>query len=166
MIAAVIILAIISGVLLYIITLPPLGERTFQAYYEQESFRDLTRGDNLNSTTLFKSAIEKFNSKDFRNASKDLDSFLIQSPNNEDAHLMAGISQLEIEDFESAVESFKTIPNTSGKYDIAVWYLGLSYLKLNNLGAAKIEFIKLTDGSVNIGPERKRKAEKILEALE
>ncbi len=165
MLAAVIILAIVAGVAIYQINIAPFEERTFMAYYNSPSFEDLTRGETVGADALLKTAKEKFDVKDYQDALTDLNIFLSENPKNEDALLMKGISQLETEDFAGAAESFKSVPANSDRYDIAVWHLGLSYLRQNKIEEAKSEFMKLAEGTVPAGPKRITKAKELLDLL-
>ena len=165
MLAAVIVMAIIAGVAIQQIKQGSFEERTFMAYYETPSFEDISRGETVEQDALLKSAQEKFDAKEFKIAFIELDNFLEQNPGNENVLLMKGICQLETKDFEGAITSFQAIPSTSGKFDIATWYLGLSYLRQKNLSAAKNEFSKFSDGTVSSTPKRKAKAVKLLETL-
>ena len=164
-IAAVIALAIISGIVFWQLNESSSYDRTFASYYQTPSFDDLTRGESSTTAPLLDAAKNKFSTKDFKNTLTDLQSFLAQNPTNESALLMQGISQLETQQYEKAIISFSKIPNSSDRYDTAVWYTGLSYLKQNQPANAKIQFENLANGSIPTGPKRVANAKKILKSL-
>ena len=72
-----------------------------------------------------------------------------------------GNSYLNTNQEEKAVKEFKTITNTGKYYEIAQWYLSLTYLKLNKSGKAKL----LLEEIIQYNGAYKDKAHRLLIAM-
>ena len=87
--------------------------------------------------TLVK-ALQEYDSGHYESSLKGFQSALAEDPGNEIARFYHSLTQLELGDFEGAIEGLKTVAEGSGIYkDKASWYLSLAYLKLGHHGEAK-----------------------------
>ncbi|SEL16475.1 hypothetical protein SAMN04487910_1908 [Aquimarina amphilecti] len=107
----------------------------------------------------------------FRNKKNEESLILIEkymTENNQEANsqilLYLGANQLELNKNEDAIESFtKLLTNNTLDSSKAHWYLGLCYLKLGELGKAKIEFKSLKNSGLNF---KKTEIEELLTLLD
>ena len=139
-------------------------DKLFQQYYETPEFSDIVRSD-LDIDRLYFEAITCYADKQFTEAVELFERVVQIDKNNMKAHLAAGISNIETNQPTKAEESFViVIEQKDNLYvDQANWYLGLCYLKMNNLEDAGKQFdmIALDDRSY-----KQAMAKKILKKLD
>lgn len=143
---------------------PVNTDKLFQQYYEVPEISGLARSD-LAIDKLYLEAIACYADKQFTEAVNLFEQVVQIDKNNMKAHLAAGISNIETNQPIKAEKSFETvIEHKDNLYvDQANWYLGLCYLKMNNLENAGKQFdIVASDDRSN----KQDVAKKILKKLD
>lgn len=132
------------------------------------SYEDLITYDTLSLTVRGEDsdaklkAEEAFNTKNFKEAERYLDTLLKTDPKNNELLLYKGLSMLEQDKFEGAIVLFKKVAaGTSVFKDKAEWYMALAHLKEGNLKACMQAVQKIPETS-GYYPQ----AHELLEALE
>jgi tetratricopeptide (TPR) repeat protein len=100
----------------------------FSQYYDN-AVVDQKRGD------VTEEAIIKFQSNDFTEATPLFKEIILKDSSNIAVWFYYGVANLELQDYKKSEDAFKTIiKNTDNLYvEHAEWYLGLCYLKANNV---------------------------------
>jgi len=113
------------------------ADSLFEQYYSSENIVDQTRG-NLNIVE----AVIKFQKKDFKGASILFKNLLDKDNSNMAVWFYYGISCIETQNLDIAINAFTTIINQKDNLYIehAEWYRGLCYLKNNQLDKAISQF--------------------------
>ena len=112
--------------------------------------------------TLGPQAEQAFNQKDYEQAFRLLEQYL-EAKEQEDplAHLYLGISALETERYEEAIQTFSILSTQTGQWqDYGQWYLALTYLKMGDKTACRAELSEISEASEWFG-----KAQELLEKL-
>ena len=117
----------------------------FSQYYNSSNIFDQTRG----GTQV--EAISKFQEHDYKGAASLFKSLIDNDPNNMSLRFYYGIANIEISDYNTAISVFKYIINQNDNLYIehAEWYLGLCYLKANNIDEAMYQFMQISQDSTN-----------------
>ena len=120
---------------------PVDSDKLFQRYYETPEFSDIVRSD-LAIDRLYLEAITCYADKQFTEAVELFERVVQIDKNNMKAYLAAGISNIETNQPAKAEKSFETVIEQKDNLyvDQANWYLGLCYLKMNNLEDAEKQF--------------------------
>lgn len=118
----------------------------YATYYETikpSKQRNTNSADQGN--TSFERALVAFSRKDYLIAITDFEETLSDSTfsRKDEALLYVGISNLEENQVNIAVEYFSAISSESYYYEEAEWYLALSLLKVNRLAESKIILQKI-----------------------
>lgn len=125
----------------------------FQPYPNEVA--PLVRGENDDS-----SISEAFNAYELENY--ELSAKLFENINEDYSLLYAGISNLELNQNQKAIDQLKTLSLQNGKYqDAAEWYLALAYLKNNETEKAK----ELLNSIVQNHQQFSEQASELLERL-
>jgi len=100
--------------------------------FQPKPYPDLiTRGDSDDLSQLEKVAISAYNSENFEVSVKHFRDLYIQYPNIEKYGLFLGISQMGLSNYQDAIKTLSGLKERSETYsDDLDWYLGLSYLKM------------------------------------
>ena len=124
-----------------------------------------TTRNNTNIAPSVASVVKAYQQKEFETTIQQLAPYL---QNNYDAKLglVLGASYLETEQWPAAIKAFETVRNQSELKDDATWYLGLAYLKSNQLHLAKTEFQRLLSNEFLVTDKRKAKVTDILKNME
>lgn len=157
--AAVAILMITGGSLLFTQQRSYTPEKLFSMYYDSDKSIEITRSGNANIVE----AVLKFQQKDFQGASLLFAEILDRDSSNMAVWFYNGISYIETGRIEDATKAFQYIINDKKNLYVehAEWYLGLCYLKNEQIDFAVNQF-----KSIAIGQNyHKKEAEKILEKL-
>ena len=114
----------------------PNADQVFSKYYEPESAILMTRSADEHPDSQLKTALHKFEQKDFQGAIP----LLIDNKDNILAQFYLGLSYIETKDYKRAISSFQIILDNNNNLFLeqSEWYKGLCYLKLG-------ENIKATD---------------------
>ena len=139
-------------------TAEELFDQHYEPYIVPTNYRSATDINNV-----FHMALVEYGNQDYEKALLLFEKVLIKDESRMDVTLLTGISNLEIENFQSANNSFKKVINHNDNLFIeqAEWYLALCYLKTGEQEKAHIQFGKIiTDNSLY-----KEEAEDILKKL-
>lgn len=158
--AAIAILMITGGALLFTQQQSYTPERLFSMYYDSDKSIELTRSGNANIVE----AVLKFQQKDFQGASLVFAEILDSDSSNMAVWFYNGISYIETDRIDDAIKSFKYIIDDKNNLYIehAEWYLGLCFLKNEQIDFAVEQFRKIADDQNNY---HQKEATKILENL-
>lgn len=158
--AAIAVLMITGGALLFTQQRSYTPEKLFSMYYDSDRSIELTRSGNANIVE----AVLKFQQKDFQGASLLFAEILDRDSSNMAVWFYNGISYIETDRIDDAVKAFKYIANDGNNLYVehAEWYLGLCYLKNEQIDSAVNEFRNI---AVDQNNYHKKEAEKILANL-
>jgi len=152
--AAILILAI---PVYYFSSLPSSPEELYKEYYSPyENVIGATRGDNAGNYLL------SYDHGNYKDAVVELSEAIEVSENPQDYYLYLGISYLELDDYQNAIETFSKIESTNRFANHSKWYGALTYLKMGDENKAKevLKELKESEGSFS------KQAEEILESLD
>ncbi len=158
--AAIAVLLITGGSLLFTQQRSYTPEKLFSMYYDSDKTIELTRSGNADIVE----AILKFQQKDFQGASLLFAEILDNDSTNMAVWFYNGISYVETNRIEDAVTAFKNIIDHKKNLYVehAEWYLGLCYLKNEQIDFAVDQFRKIAADQKNF---HNKEASKILEKL-
>jgi TolA-binding protein len=157
--------AALVGVLILIRTILPSPdtEKLFNSYYRPfDAISPVTRSLNNNESVNYSSAIESYKTGNYQMAASGFTGILQKDPSLISPRFFLGLSQLELRDYQKAVDLLEGVVNESGEYGKeSRWYLGLSYLKTGNKQKAAecFEVLSRSDGFY------RERSEKILRRL-
>jgi tetratricopeptide (TPR) repeat protein len=140
--AASVVVLFTAGMLINSLTNQPLNtEKLFNRYYEIPEISDNVRSDDAVNMLFFK-AVSCYSDRQFSEAVVLFEQIIQVDSKNMEAHLGAGISNIEINQPTKAEKSFETVIKQKDNLyvDQANWYLGLCYLKMNDLDKAEHQF--------------------------
>lgn len=109
---------------------------------------------------LQKQAETSFNNKEYAQASEELSNLLTQNADNKKASFYKALSDIELEKYEEARQALSALSNDKAYRGEALYFLGLSYLKENNI----LESISILS-SIEQGSFRYNTAQQLLEEL-
>ena len=144
--------AALIGAFLLIRTLLPSTDpgKLFSKYYKPfEAYSTVTRSLDNNEALNFSSAIASYKSGNYQQAATGFGGTLEKDPTSISSEFFLGLSQLELKNYDQAVNLFSGVVNASGEYGKeARWYLGLTYLKIANKQKAAecFEFLAKSEG--------------------
>jgi uncharacterized small protein (DUF1192 family) len=128
----------------------PSYEPVFAEYFKPyPNAIPIVRGEESNSP--LESAMAEYEDANYGEALAILKTLIISQPKNDTANFYAGISSLCLNDARFAVAFLHNVSEQSGLADQTAWYLGLAYLKQNNVDAAKAQFTKLSSREGRLG---------------
>ena len=153
-------LLITAGVL----TLTPrayTAEKLFKIYYQPDKALVVNRSGDVNIVE----ALLKFQEKDFVSAASMFEEILVAEAENIALRFYSGISFIETERYDKAIEAFNFIiqDNDNLYIEHAEWYLALCYLKKNQPTEARKQLLRIANEENGF---YKKDAEKILEKLD
>ena len=104
-----------------------------------------TREENL------RYALDQFSHGAFENAEKYFSELNVEFPNDPLIVFYNGLCQMELENYDSAINFLnKAVENNTDYTDAAQWYLGLSYLKNNQINEAIGLFEKIANDNSSV----------------
>lgn len=158
--AAIAVLMITGGAILFTQQRSYTPERLFSMYYDSDRTIELTRSGNANIVE----AVLKFQQKDFQGASLLFAEILDRDSSNMAVWFYNGISYIETERIDDAIKAFDYIVNDEKNLYVehAEWYLGLCYLKNAQIDFAVNQFSNIAADPYNY---HKLEAVKVLEKL-
>ncbi len=139
------------------------NEQLYSMYFSpaatNNNFRGLTSDDNI--LNLGYNYYEK---GDYETAINYFNKALLNDPNNLEVKQYLGLSYMNINDYNKAIEEFKYILDKKPNLftEDSSWYLALCYLKINNISEAKKQFDLISRDPYN---SYNKKAFKILKSL-
>ena len=151
--------AVLAGTLL-LTNLIPSGnpEKLFAEYYQpMKALSPVTRGISTAFTQQYNEAVEQYMEADYLSAASLFTELIKQEPDMDAPRFYHGMTQLELGNFEIAIQEFSWLENRTQDYIKDVqWYLGLAYLKTGNkLKAAS--YFEILSGSEGYYREPSRK---------
>lgn len=149
--------------ILWLILRPSFNERLYSAYYKPYDASTIVRSGNSENTDNFSKAMQMYADGNYSNAYDLLKVVSCSDSNYMPALFFAGISAMELNQFENAETSFSIIikANTSLYVENAEWYLALCYLKSKNKIQAKATLAKIVARNGYYKPD----AEKLIHEL-
>ena len=116
---------------------PPTSE-LFAANFQIPPENITTRAD-LESNALTQ-GLEAYNEQNYLSANEQFAQVLTSDPNNQAVLFYSGICHLTLSEEQQAIDKFeKIIASGTGEYlTAAKWYLGLTYLKLQDIPQSKV----------------------------
>jgi TolA-binding protein len=141
------------------------GTVDYMAVYEQNysaPFAPLNNRDlSPEKEDSYYKALEKYNQKDYEAAFKIFNDIPEETQHNNEYYLFKGITLMELEYFDEAIKSFTHLLSEKVEKHDGMWFIGLSYIALDNMPAARkvLEEIVATDG------HHKKQAKKILRII-
>lgn len=129
----------------------------YASYYEPYAEEINVR--NGDATTLANQASQLYKEGKYDAALPEFMKVLEAEPANAEVQLAIGISQLELNRFEKATQTFSAVTNPLYK-DQAQWYLAMTFLKQSDLGSAKTVL-----GAIEKGDFKYDQAQEILKRL-
>lgn len=154
-------LALLATVGIWWLSSTASPQEVFAAHYETPAFGTTRGGTTADLQTLQ----TYYNDKDYSKAITAMTAYLEEHPNDENTRLSLGISYLETEQFEAAIQTFQSLSNSTKINDQAAWYLAMTYLKTEKINLAKATLQKLADGTIEATKKRQTLAAEILEEL-
>lgn len=135
--ASVVIILLVAGGMFLLNPGSYTNERLFKMYYKSSEV-SVSRSGNVNMVE----ALISFSKKDYASADLLFDKILVAEPANYAVMYYSGISNIELDNFDEAIEKFTgVIENGQNLYvENAQWYLGLAYLIDNQKGKALDQF--------------------------
>ncbi len=134
-VAAVLVAAVITVVLYLNLSSPSKNTQELYAQFAIHSALTTQRGG---ADSMMRSAIERFNNKQYADALPLLTELLIKDSNDIELKLAKHICELETGKVETALSGFEEIERTSPVFRYqAAWYKALVYLKTNKVDQCK-----------------------------
>ncbi|MEQ1747183.1 MAG: tetratricopeptide repeat protein [Saprospiraceae bacterium] len=125
---------------------PPSNERLYAQYGTLLEADFVVRG--AAEQPNLAAAETAFNSRNFAEALRRLNMHLAQKPDDEQARLFAGLSQLELRQYDQAISLFQQVSNSKNIWaDEATWYLALAYLRKDQHDACARTLSSIPPGS-------------------
>ncbi len=131
-----------------VLTLTPrsyTSDKLFKMYYQPDQAVIVNRAGRGNVNIV--EALMKFQNKDFEVASDMFEEILMANPDNIALRFYNGISYIETEKYDEAIESFNMILEDKENLYIehAEWYLALCYLKKDQVEKARIQLLRIAN---------------------
>lgn len=142
LVASLIVIVTLGSVLVYDKYNQSPGSQYFEEFYKPFDITIVKR--NQDSFSIMHEDVIKFvqlyNSRDFEYASQFLPTLDTDSYSNQQFIMMTGIVHLELSNFKLANDAFNKVLSGNDEFlkNEAFWYLGLAYLKANEINHAKI----------------------------
>jgi tetratricopeptide (TPR) repeat protein len=138
-------------------------ESLYNTNYEVYGINAASRSENGAADAEFRSAIRMFSDLDYSGAAASLGNYLKSHPANMEARFIYGVSEMENQNFNGAISSFrKIIEHDNNLYlDKAQWYISLCYLKTGDLN----ETTRHLDAIINSESIYKVKAKRLLRKI-
>ena len=140
------------------------SDKIFNKYYQPYEISEVYRSESTeNVNLLFINAVDLYNNNQYVEAAEKFSAVLIEDSENTISKLLLAICAMENNNVQKSVQLLESVVSekSPGYYEIAQWYLGLSYIKTNQLKKAEIVFNKI----VNNQGYYSKKASKILKKL-
>jgi tetratricopeptide (TPR) repeat protein len=159
--ASFILLAAIGSTLYFTIPGGKTNKSLFNQYYSSDNLVNITRASDANIVE----AVIKFQEKDYTLAARLFRNLLELDNNNIAYWFYYGISSIETESYDQAIQAFNhIIADDQNLYvEHSKWYLGLTYLKNNQIDLAKRQFSVIANDPDN---SHNKEAQKLLDKLQ
>ncbi len=126
---------------------PNTADKLYLSYYSPYEVAGTNRSGNEGEVSLQVKAMQKFEQKEYQNAIKLFDQMNTNGSTNISSNFYKGIAYLELNKPNDAIKSLEiVIKNETNELTAdAEWYLGLAYLKANDIANAKKQFAKVSE---------------------
>jgi len=163
MAASLALLVSVIGLLIWLLPSSLTPQEMYTAHFTVPADNITVRNEEGIAPNL-QSAMEAYNKQVYTEAVAKFDNILENEPTNVPVLFYSGVSYLILEESEKAVQNLqKAVQANDTTYKLtATWYLGLAYLKQNNIAQAREIFSSLKQS----GSSYAKKAESILQELE
>jgi tetratricopeptide (TPR) repeat protein len=133
--ASLLLLVILSSILIY--TAKPSSDNLYAQYYSRYDACYITRGNSETDALVL--AIQLYDKKQYSDAISHFNKILKTDTKNTAAYFFIGISYMEVNSYEKAIESLNIViaQKDTAFLEHAEWYLALCYLKTNKVNLAK-----------------------------
>jgi tetratricopeptide (TPR) repeat protein len=123
------------------------ADKLYLSYYSPYEVSGTNRSGNEGEVSLQVKAMQKFEQKDYEGAIKIFDEMKTNDKTNLSSNFYKGIAYLEMNKPNEAIKSLEIVIKNENNELIAdaEWYLGLAYLKANDLINAKKQFIRVSE---------------------
>ena len=145
--AASIILLVSIASFVYYFVIQDKSTRMYNQFYQPYEYSAVTRtNDNTELNNEFKSALEEYNSRNYRQAIQYFEQVLKEDSQYFIASLLIAICHIEIEETSQARVILSEIVNKNNYLinETANWYLALCYVKENDFNNARLILEDLT----------------------
>ena len=161
--AAVIFIALSVGVFYTMSSKSISPDKLYTSYYVPYEVNGANRSGNAGDESLIEKAMQKFEQKDFDGAIKIFNSMKTTGNTNISSNFYKGIAYLEMNKPNEAIKSLEVVVKNENSEVLAEaeWYLGLAYLKANDLDNARKQFTKVSEKY----PFYKKKADEIINKI-
>lgn len=139
---------LIAGFLVFKTLIPSSDPNAiYNEYYNLFSANSAgVRGENTAVNDYYNPAIEYYQKGDYANAASLLNLAIQKDPDFVSPHFFQGITQMELGNYGEAVSQLSIVASRNREFKKeAMWYLGLSYLKLNESVKAIPYFTALSE---------------------
>lgn len=119
---------------------------------------------NVTMPEQVKQAANAYNQHDFETTINYLTPYLENNPDPK-LTLLLGTSYLELGQWQAAIDTFNSLKKQKVLADDATWFLGLTYLKMDNKELAKQSFQQLLSNDFSVTPKRKALATDLIKQL-
>lgn len=135
------------------------NEKMFEQYYEKYEPLNVRAVATLNDE-IYQNAVAAYNNEEYEQALHLFEKVLEADKGRMEANIMSGVSNMELNKFQTASGSFNKVIDHNDNLFIedAQWYLGFCYLKTENKDKAIEQFTEIAESSSS----RSKKARKIL----
>jgi len=146
-VAAAVVLVLAIGAVYLFTPRPFTNDKLFSMYYDSDKPIRVTRSSDANLVE----ALRFYQQRNYEGAIELFSEVLKTDPENAAIRFYTGISYIETEQFDEAIESFQFIINENDNLYIepAQWHLGLCYLKSKQTDKAEAQFMKIAGDSRN-----------------
>jgi hypothetical protein len=136
--ASFVLLAALGSTLYFSVPSGNTSEKLFEQYYSADNLVNVTRAGDANIVE----AVIKFQEKDYQTASNLFNSIIQKDNGNIACWFYLGISNIETANYAVAEKAFNHIISDDQNLYVehAEWYLGLCFLKSNQVNKAKAQF--------------------------
>lgn len=158
--ASLVLLAALGSALYFSLPGGKSTDTLFNQYYSSDNLVNVTRSGDANIVE----AVIKFQDKDYVFAQKLFKNLINQDKTNIACWFYYGISCIETESYDQAIQAFNTIilDDKNLYVEHAQWYLALTYLKNNQISLAKAQFATVANDPYN---SHNKEAQRIISKL-
>ena len=145
--AAIVLIVLSVGVYYMISPKTNTADKLYLSYYTPYEVAGTNRSGNEGEESLQMKAMQKFEQKDYASAIKIFEEIKTNGTASLSSNFYKGIAYLEMNKPNEAIKSLQIVINNENNELIAdaEWYLGLAYLKANDIANAKKQFKRVSE---------------------
>ncbi|MRR23308.1 hypothetical protein EG830_10060 [bacterium] len=161
--AAVVIVAIISSALYFVLKPATPVDELYSAYYSRYESPGAVRSAVSSGNTLMENAIASYSAREYEKAIGFLEQVIISEKDNMESVFMHGMANMEVSNYPVASGSFaRVIEHNDNLYlEDAAWYLGLCYMMTGNIEKAFRQFDAIAASNSRYNRQAARLARKL-----